>query len=270
MLEKRVLTALILLPIVLGAVFAAPTWLFATLTGFAVLLGAWEWTALIALRQPSSRWTFLALIAASLALVYGEEPGLVLPALLGAGVAWWLYALTRLANFSQSGGVALPMQGMGGVLAGWLTLVPAWGALIWMHTLFAGSWFILLLLVIIWSADTGAYFAGRAWGRRRLAPAISPGKTVEGALGGLGAALVAAFLVRELPQVPYMAVGGFLLLVVSTVFFSVAGDLYESMIKRRHGVKDSGNLLPGHGGVLDRLDSLTAAAPIFAAGLYVL
>ncbi len=269
MLSHRIITTLILLPVVVGAVFLAPTWLFALLCALVVLLGAWEWSGLIGLERNSSRWSFLALIAASLGLVYGEEPGLVLPLLLGAGVAWWLYALTRLAAFRGAEGGGGPLQGAGGVLAGWLVLVPAWGALVWMHSLFAGAWYILLLLVITWAADVGGYFSGWAWGRRRLAPRISPGKTWEGALGGFVLAIVAAVILRASPELPPIQPGVFVLLVVTTVVFSVAGDLYESMIKRRRGVKDSGALLPGHGGILDRIDSLTAAAPIFAAGLYV-
>lgn len=264
------ITALVLVPVVLGAVFSAPTWLFALLIGVVILLGAWEWTGLIDIRQRSSRWSYLALIAASLGLVYSEEPGLVLPLLLGAGVAWWLYALTRLAAYSAGTGEGVPLRGFAGMIAGWLVLVPAWGALVWMHTLLAGAWFILLLLAVTWAADIGAYFAGRAWGQRRLAPHISPGKTWEGAIGGLCLALVAGLIVHALPQVPPIRMGGFVLLVTTTTIFSVAGDLYESMIKRRRGVKDSGRLLPGHGGVLDRIDSLTAAATIFAAGLYLL
>nr|WP_301289489.1 phosphatidate cytidylyltransferase [Natronocella acetinitrilica] len=264
------ITALVLLPLVLAAVLIAPTWMFAVFMGCVVLLGAWEWSRLIELQQTSSRWSFLALIAASLGLVYSEEPGIVLPVLLGAGVAWWLYALTRLAAYGAGRGGQAPLRGAAGMISGWLVLVPAWGAMVWMHTLFAGPWFILLMLVIIWAADSGAYFAGRAFGRRKLAPAISPGKTWEGAMGGLLVAVVCALLVLALPQVPPIQFGGFILLVVTTTVFSIAGDLYESMIKRRRGVKDSGSLLPGHGGVLDRIDSLTAAAPIFAAGLYLL
>jgi phosphatidate cytidylyltransferase len=154
------------------------------------------------------------------------------------------------------------------VIAGWLTLVPAWLAVV---TLIAvdtrAPWLLLSLLLVIWSADIGAYFCGRAWGRHRLAPLLSPGKTLEGVGGGLGAALLTAFLLGSLLwHFDRGALAFWLALCAVAALFSVAGDLHESLQKRRAGVKDSGHLLPGHGGVFDRIDSLTAAAPVFLAG----
>ncbi|MGB4876542.1 MAG: phosphatidate cytidylyltransferase, partial [Candidatus Competibacter sp.] len=126
---------------------------------------------------------------------------------------------------------------------------------------------VVFLLLLVWAADIGAYFAGRRWGRRKLAPAISPGKTWEGALGGGLATLVLALV-----GAAFLKVGasgfGFVAVCLITMGFSIAGDLFESMMKRQSGLKDSGSLLPGHGGVLDRVDSLSAAAPVFLLGLY--
>jgi phosphatidate cytidylyltransferase len=130
-----------------------------------------------------------------------------------------------------------------------------------------GPGYVLFLFLLIWVADIGAYFAGRRWGRRKLALAISPGKTWEGAVGAGAAALAFA-----LAGAAALGLGsrwpGFVAICMVTVGFSIAGDLFESMMKRQRGLKDSGSLLPGHGGVLDRVDSLTAAAPVFLLGLH--
>jgi phosphatidate cytidylyltransferase len=150
--------------------------------------------------------------------------------------------------------------------AGVVVLVAPWVALMGLRDDF-GPAYVLFLLLLIWVADTGAYFAGRRWGRRKLAPTISPGKTWEGVFGAgmatLAFALVGAAVLEEGARWP-----GFVAVCMVTVGFSIVGDLFESMMKRQRGVKDSGSLLPGHGGVLDRFDSLTAAAPAFLLGLY--
>jgi phosphatidate cytidylyltransferase len=145
-------------------------------------------------------------------------------------------------------------------------LVALWVALMGLRGDF-GPGYVLFLLLLIWVADIGAYFAGRHWGQRKLAPVISPGKTWEGVWGATAAALAFALLGAAV-----LGIGTrwpwFVAICMVTVGFSIIGDLFESMIKRQRGVKDSGSLLPGHGGVLDRIDSLTAAAPVFLLGLY--
>ncbi len=150
-------------------------------------------------------------------------------------------------------------------IAGLLVLVPAWAALVVLHSRFDHGYFVLLAF-IIWGADTGAYFAGRAFGKRKLAPNVSPGKSWEGVIGGLLVALLAA-LVATYWLTPLGGYPAFFLLVLLTVFISVLGDLSESLFKRVMKLKDSGGILPGHGGVLDRIDSLTAAGPLFTLGL---
>ncbi|MCG8434327.1 MAG: phosphatidate cytidylyltransferase, partial [Gammaproteobacteria bacterium] len=152
----------------------------------------------------------------------------------------------------------------GGVLA----LVPCWAAITALHDRQPQGWQLLLfLLVLIWAADIGAYFAGKAWGKNKLAPNISPGKTWEGVFGGLAASLAAALLANYWLGFPLLII---LPLVVILVALSVVGDLSESMLKRQAHIKDSGSLFPGHGGVLDRLDSLLATAPMFLLGLKVM
>jgi len=263
-----VLTALVLVPLVLWVVFANVGWLFGIAMGLVVLLAAWEWSGLIGLRSASSRWSFLALITFSISLLYLETPGFWLPLVLGTALGWWLVALWLLAR--GAGGERLRWAPWQGVVVGWLVLVPAWCGLFWLHVLPDGSWYVLLLFVMVWAADIGAYFAGRRYGQRKLAPLLSPGKTLEGLVGGFALALLVVALVRLTSGWPPLPLLGLLGLAVPVVLISVAGDLFESLIKRSRGVKDSGALLPGHGGMLDRVDSLTAAAPVFCAGVYAM
>ncbi len=271
MLRWRVLTALVLLPVALAAVFLLPTWGFAIAAGTVFLLGAWEWTRLVACDRPAVRWAYLGGLVLVMGLIGGAPGhGPLSPVLLFLGLAWWLLALVQLVRFSRS----LPESRSGPapapLLTGALVLLPAWCGMVWLHAQPSGPWLLLFMLVLTWAADVGAYFAGRALGRRKLAPAISPGKTWEGAVGGLVLAVVAALLMEALFPVPPIAAAILIPVVLVTVMFSIVGDLYESMVKRRIGVKDSGTLLPGHGGVLDRIDSLTASATVFALMLFLL
>ena len=155
-------------------------------------------------------------------------------------------------------------------LAGYLLLVPSWAAVVHLQDAGAlgldGFWALLFVLLWVWAADTGAYFAGRAFGRHKLAPSVSPGKTIEGLVGGAALALLVAALVAW--KGPVSAdIAPLLLVALVTVIASVLGDLFESMIKRQSGIKDSGTILPGHGGMLDRIDSVTAALPVAVAML---
>jgi phosphatidate cytidylyltransferase len=147
-------------------------------------------------------------------------------------------------------------------------LVPAWYAVSALRGGENGLTLLLMLLVLVWGADIGAYVAGKTWGRRKLLPAVSPGKTLEGAAGGLVACVLTGFGFAVWLELSLLASVTLMLLSLLTGMVSVLGDLLESMLKRERGIKDSGQLLPGHGGVLDRIDSLTAAAPVFFAGLY--
>lgn len=252
----------------MAAIWLMPTGGVAIMFALVLGLGALEWARLIGMTRPLAQALYLAGLLGIMLLgwlLYRADLGLQ-PLFLLATL-WWLAALTLLGRFSRnSDAAAAPSIVFSGVL-GYLVLGFAWLALVTLHGLMAGPYFFTLLLLVVWGADTGAYFAGRSFGRRKLAPKISPGKTWEGAVGGLLLALFGALMLHALFGPSWPSLLFLLPMVLITVLFSIVGDLFESMIKRQYGAKDSGNLLPGHGGILDRIDSLTAAAPIFVMGL---
>lgn len=266
-LLTRVITALILLPLVVSAIVFLPTPGLYLLFSVIGLLGAWEWSALMGLEARSKRAAYVAIVAVALAAAWVAEDvfheGFWV---LIVGALWWLRTLNFLPGFP--GNFARNPWGpvrMGG--AGVLMLVPALLGLAELHGARNGIARIFFLFALVWLTDIGAYFVGRAFGRRKLAPNISPGKTVEGAIGGVVVALPVA---ATAPWV--FGFGRFdwtpmLVICVVVIGVSILGDLTESLFKRLRGVKDSGTLLPGHGGVLDRIDSVLAAAPVLALGL---
>lgn len=255
MLRQRLLTALIAMPLAAALVLFAPQWLVGLVLGVILLGGAWEWAAFASLATRRGRLGYLLLTAVLLGLcgwaLAAPPAGL---AIVAIGLAWWLAAFTWLFRPD-----ARPPAAVAG-LCGLLTLLPAWVAIMLLRAAPDGPAALLFLLVLIWAADTGAYTAGRLAGRRRLAPRISPGKTWEGVGGGLfAAAIIGAGGVLYFGLAP----GTFIPICVAVAILSIVGDLTESLFKRLSGVKDSGSLLPGHGGLLDRVDSLSAAAPLF-------
>jgi phosphatidate cytidylyltransferase len=263
-LKQRIATALVLVPVVAVMVLWLPTQALAGVLAVPALIGAWEWTAFMRLDAAGARLAFCAVLlallgtAALLACVF--EIWVV--GVLEAALAWWLASALWLIKLRCSPPWAL--QGVAGVL----TLAPAWLALVALHAERpAGPGLLLFLFALVWAADIGAYFFGRYFGRRRLAPAISPGKTWEGVIGGELAAVVLAVAGAFWFNQPLL---GFVPLCALVVAFSVVGDLSESLFKRQVGLKDSGAIFPGHGGLLDRIDSLTAAAPTFVLGLMAL
>ncbi len=264
MLWQRVLTASILAPLVVAGVLWLPTdWLLAVLAAV-VLLGADEWTRLCRLQGVWPRVAFVAALGGLLALLWlGREAAPLWPAVAAAGALWWLVITLVLWRFRRSGFTGGDGQAFW-VWSGGMVLLPAWVGVGLIHRIPEhGPAALLLLLLMIWAADSGAFFAGRRFGRNKLAPGISPGKTLEGVYGAFAAVALLAVAFSLLR--PAMAgPAALLLLGALAVPISVAGDLYESAAKRRADLKDSGRLLPGHGGVLDRIDSLLAAAPVFA------
>ncbi|MFK3794627.1 phosphatidate cytidylyltransferase [Pseudomonas piscis] len=265
MLKQRIITALILLPIALGGFFLLEGSNFALFIGLVVALGGWEWARLAGFSAQPARIAYAVAVAALLFMMH-LVPG-VAPWVLGAAVLWWGLAtflvLTYPRSSEQWSGAAPKL------LIGLLILLPAWQGLVFIKQLPLGNWLIMAVMVLVWGADIGAYFSGRAFGKRKLAPQVSPGKSWEGVYGGLALSLVITAVVGLVRGWGFgqMVVG--LLGAAIVVFISVVGDLTESMFKRQAGIKDSSNLLPGHGGVLDRIDSLTAAIPVFAVLLWM-
>lgn len=269
MLATRILTALALLPVVLWALFgvAHPGWPLVAL--LVVAIGAHEWAALIGW-QGTGRELYAAVVAAAcLPLVGALAPpqavtGQVAPLICGAAVVFWLAAVP----WWLSGRARAPRGGVG-ALVGLVVLLPAWVALVALQQ--RSPWVALAAMAIVWAADTAAYFAGRAFGRRKLAPSISPGKTWEG-VGGALAGVAAYVLLLFVLAVRFGQAGGatagtaalWVVLGLAIAGLSIAGDLFESLLKRQAGLKDSGRILPGHGGLLDRIDALLPAMPAAA------
>lgn len=269
MLLPRLITALLLIPPVLAAVWFLPTPWLVLLFGAFTMVGAWEWTALMKLQSPLERAGYVLLVGL---LGLGSYAGLQNPAIaqgvLLLAALWWLAAFMWILQYPKGlpeNERRVPLK----AVVGLLVLVPAIPSIALLHGRFGPAW-VLVLFLVIWAADTGAYFAGRSLGRHKLAPRVSPGKTWEGFVGGViaGAAIgvIAALLFAEL-NIAYWLFGACCAVVVMA---SVVGDLTESMFKRHASIKDSGTLFPGHGGVLDRLDSLFAATPIFVLLLQML
>ncbi len=262
MLKTRIATAVVLAVVVLTFLFALPPVAGVGLIALLVLGGAWEWARFAGFQHTGARLAFTAALAAlgALAWVATAERS-AWQALMAVAALWWMVAFLWLSLRPHA--IVRPMVAIAGVL----TLVPTWvalGRLLLIETPVRGSQYLFCLLLIVWAADIGAYFAGRAFGRLKLAPAVSPNKTWEGFLGGVAGTVLVAFAGAgwfHLPAEPFVALG------LAVGLASVVGDLTESLFKRYAGLKDSGTLLPGHGGVLDRIDSITAGAPFFVLGL---
>jgi len=276
MLKQRLLTAAVLMPLFIWGVIALPTSYISLLFALLVTVGAFEWVRLMdGTPSTKQKYRFIALLWV-LFIVSGwaSQHTVLFYLLLVVSAGWWGYAISLLQRYSahvisceaQGEVKAFPLTAMPAI--GLVLLVPTWISLVVLHSI--SPYWLLFLLVLIWGADSGAYFAGRAFGKRKLAPQVSPGKSWEGVGGAMATTLVIALSGGVLLDVSGAALFGLLLLALITVAFSIVGDLIESLMKRRVGVKDSGTLLPGHGGVLDRIDSLTAAAPIFTLGVTLL
>lgn len=266
-LRQRLRTAGVLIPVAALAVLVLPTvWLGLVLLAVTAA-AAWEWGGLAGLSGSSERVGYAVatclLIASGWLL--GPTEGLLL--LLAAAALWWLAitpVLFRIRVIAPASGRDLLLLPVGiGVLSA------TWAAIVGLHgSAPQGPLLVGFLVVLTGLADTGAYFTGRRFGRHRLAPTLSPGKTIEGMLGGLAAATAWGLVLAWLLQLPAGKTFLLLAICITSVSLSVIGDLYESLLKRRRGLKDSGSLLPGHGGVLDRIDSMTAAAPVFVLGFF--
>ncbi|MBE0489588.1 MAG: phosphatidate cytidylyltransferase [Halomonas sp.] len=259
MLRQRIITAAWLAPLMLAGLFGLSGGFFALFTAAIVLLAGWEWTNLAGIRRRDHRLLLVGVLAMAMLVLWLS--GAVLAAWpLWLGVIGWLANLYWVVHYPERGGLwQSPTRRLA---MGLWVLLPAWVGLNVLRD--TGAVWLLFVLLLVWCADIGAYFAGRAFGRRKLAPRVSPGKSWEGVAGGLAATAVLAVVFAAWQG---LGLGGGLALLLATLMVtlvSVLGDLLESMLKRYRGIKDSSQLLPGHGGVLDRIDSLTAALPLFA------
>lgn len=269
MLKQRIITALIAALVILGTLLLFPPVTFNLLIAAIICYGAWEWSRLAGLRNPIARLLYVLLMGFLLwlvALLFGGDTGadsVTAKRLLLSGVLWWLIALSLIVSYPRTEHYwhSVYMRG----LMGLLVLIPAWTALLALLSLESGRDWLLILVAVVVLADIGAYFSGKRFGRRKLAWRVSPGKTLEGLAGALLVNLLFALLLVNLLELGRGL--SLILLVMLTVAASVVGDLLESMVKRSCGVKDSGAILPGHGGVLDRIDSITAALPVFTFAL---
>ncbi|HXS73316.1 MAG TPA: phosphatidate cytidylyltransferase [Rhodanobacteraceae bacterium] len=271
MLKQRVLTALVLAPLIVALVFLTTTVVFAVLLGAIFLLGLWEWTRMSGMRRRPLRACLLLGYAIAMALLWPvvRSSWWWLPALIG--LAWWICAAAWLRRISFAASPTREHTALK-LLAGLLAVVPAWCAVVALHGGAVAhapphaAWWVIFFAGIVVAADIGAYFAGSRFGGRKLAPSISPGKTWAGVYGALASAAVVGLAGGWIAHAPAGLLIGVIALALVTVVFSIIGDLFESLIKRHAGVKDSGALFPGHGGLFDRMDSLVAAMPVFVLG----
>jgi phosphatidate cytidylyltransferase len=311
MLLQRVITATILAPLVVMAVFFMPGDYFSLVFGLIILVAAWEWSHLIGINGPSKKYLFLlgllipmlwiqfwtqfleglqylietaqqdiyqhakkvGWISISTFMEYLNVPDVrlysgVLEWFVIPPVIFWVLVMA-LIKHSPSGVLKLELKPRQKALLGWFVLLSAWMFLVRLRVLY-GTELTMYFFALIWVADIAAYFVGKKFGNTKLAPEISPGKTMAGFYGALIAALICSALLGLIYGFPLMNASDIVLLSVLTVLISIYGDLFFSVVKRQSGVKESGSILPGHGGILDRIDSLIAAIPFFYAGIFLI
>ncbi|GAB3310003.1 cytidylyltransferase family protein [Haliea atlantica] len=273
MLRQRVFTALALAALFLGSVLFLSLPTLALGLAAVIGLGGWEWGRLAGWQSLAARTGFVVTLALCMLGLYiycdlGSRParGQVQP-VLGLACLWWSFALLWVKSYPAS--AVFWRSRLARSLMGLLVLACAWLAAVYLLSFPRGGLLLVVMVIIVAATDIGAYFAGTHFGRHKLAVRVSPAKTWEGFWGGMTCALILAIaLWSGIPsQLAHVSLGAVVTVVLSTAVASVVGDLTVSMVKRESGVKDSGAMLPGHGGVLDRLDSLCSAAPVFALGL---
>ncbi len=272
-LKQRILTGLVLAPIMIGGIFYLPMMQFMLFIGVITALGAWEWANLSGIQNKLGRVAYTGAISI---ILYGlwyfdlDQNS----DLLYIAFAWWLSAFVLVRTHPKF--KAIWSGTVPRLLMGLIILLPMWMGFVQIKSYPDSGYLIIFVMFIVWGADVGAYFAGRTFGKHKLAPNVSPGKTWEGVYGGLATtmliALVAGLALQDYIHMELTMKQWSLLFLATFVVtaVSVVGDLVESMMKRHRGIKDSSNLLPGHGGVMDRIDSMTAALPVFALALSLL
>ena len=269
MLKQRVITAIILASLIVSTVIFLPTQIVALILAGIICVAAWEWTAcagydVVIHKVVYVSAIFLCFMACLLLL---DKPWIVL--ITFCGLVWWLIAIYLVIYYQANMTINLSSRLLKAMIGGAI-LIPSWLSLILIHAKNSGTSLILFLFFLIWLADSAAYFSGRKFGKRKLASNVSPGKSWEGVYGALLLSFLIGISYALYVDMQFMIAILFIALTLFTVSFSIFGDLVESMFKRMAGIKDSSNILPGHGGVLDRIDSLTSAAPVFFTGLWAI
>jgi phosphatidate cytidylyltransferase len=285
MLLQRIITASILAGLLALAIFLLPITYFSLLIAIITLVAAWEWSGLVGTSTTLKRglfllvlllpmlgihfWTqFLELIASSFDWTDVRSYSGILEWLVVPPIIFWVLMMFIIRK-SPTGILSVEVKTKFKLLIGWFVLFSTWMFLSRLRS-FYGAEMTMYFMLLIWAGDVAAYFAGKKFGTVKLSPEISPGKTVQGMYGALAAGAVCAVTLSLIYKFPIMVAADFVLLSVLTVLISIYGDLFFSVVKRRRGVKDSGSLLPGHGGVLDRIDSVIAASPFFYAGVLLI
>ncbi|MES2998825.1 MAG: phosphatidate cytidylyltransferase [Pseudomonadota bacterium] len=263
MLKLRIITALILIPLVVGGIFYLSQPYFMGITAFLTLLAAWEWSRLSSWTDRKNRLLYVGFQC--IILLFLVKISISQWVLWMGLIFWLLLAMYLIWAHTKPVLPTIPIYIRASL--GWLILTLCWAAL---QVLYSTPFYLLFMLLVIWLADTSAYVSGRLWGQHLLAPTLSPKKTWEGLIIGLLVTLFVAMLIQYCFKGEKPFLWQIVVLVLFTSFAAVAGDLFESQLKRLEGLKDSGHLLPGHGGILDRIDSLLAAAPVFAGSLLLL
>lgn len=279
-MKQRIITALILAPLVILGIFKLPLIGFIIALTAITLLGFWEWTQFT---ESNSRIAALvpAVVVTGLSFLFISPDAASLNQLatphytvLALGFAWWIIASGMAITYPKTTNLWQNSKALRHVF-GFLTLIPfLWSVIILRASdisvdPYHGAKLVLYVCFLVWAADSGAYFAGKSMGKRKMAPHVSPNKTIEGLIGGIIAALIVGWLFAGWFDIQFTSPIHMVIITLITVVISVLGDLVESMFKRVSGIKDSSNIIPWHGGILDRIDSLTAAFPVFALLYYV-
>jgi phosphatidate cytidylyltransferase len=271
MLKLRILTGSLLIFAILLEILLFSAQVVAWITGIVIAVGAWEWAGICGWQSRFTHALYVGALFLTMLLGYWSlehYPEAIVYILLISCI-WWIIAIRWIVYHQRRGYSSMPTSPYLKALLGGLILLPGWCALYVLHDRYGGEW-VVFLFALIAATDTGAFFAGKRWGHTKLADKVSPGKTWEGVLGGLLGSLLITLSFALLQRMTLAELIIFTSLCLTTVLASIAGDLLESLFKRQMQLKDSGQILPGHGGILDRIDSLTSATPIFLLGMIAL
>lgn len=257
-------------PLILWAIYAMPENYFSIFALILVSFGAWEWSVFAGWTKPFQRALFFAVnLLLFFAVLFFQNSELNI-SIISASLLWWVICIPLLLSFPHKKHNIIHTKGVKTVVGIILLLGTLVSMVLIRNNPNYGSEYVLYLILIIWFADSGAYFAGKALGKNKLIPNVSPGKTWEGVAGAFVATLVVALISINLLSIPSSHSMIFIIITLVTVLYSIVGDLSESMFKRMANIKDSGHILPGHGGILDRIDSLMSGFPVFFAGLWLM